>query len=66
MLNIQYNGLKKDHEARKAERTLREKALIEKEFELREIENEKHVRSQDTKVNQALEELKKRCKGYLG
>lgn len=30
------------------------------------MENEKHIRSQDTQTSQALEELKKRCKGYLG
>lgn len=45
---------------------MKEKALLEKEFELKEVENEKQIRSQDTKVSQALEELKKRCKGYLG
>jgi len=28
-----------------------EKALLEKEFELREIENEKAIRSQDAKLN---------------
>lgn len=33
---------------------------------MREVENEKQVRSQDTKVNQALEELRGRCKGYYG
>lgn len=43
-----------------------EKSLLEKEFELREIENEKQIRSQDQKVSQILDELKKRCRGYLG
>lgn len=58
--------MKKHHDSIKAERVRREKALLEKEFELKEIENEKQIRSQDTKVNQALEELKKRNRGYLG
>lgn len=40
--------------------------ILEKEFELKEIENEKQIRTQDAKINQTLEELKKRCKGYLG
>ena len=39
---------------------------MEKEFELKEVEKEKQVRSQDAKLMQILEELKKRCKGYLG
>ncbi len=43
-----------------------EKALLEKEFELKDIENEKQIRSQDARLTQTLEELKKRCKGYLG
>lgn len=40
--------------------------LLEKEFELREIENDKQIRSQDAKLIQILDELKKRCRGYLG
>ncbi len=43
-----------------------EKALLEKEYEMKDIEAEKAIRSQDAKVNQILEELKKRCKGYFG
>lgn len=43
-----------------------EKNLLEKEFELKEIENEKNVRSQDALLLQILDELKKRCRGYLG
>ena len=54
------------NESRKVERAKKEKELLEKEFELKEVENEKHIRSQDTQTSQALEELKKRCKGYLG
>ena len=37
-----------------------EKQLLEKEFELKEVETEKNIRSQDSKINQMLEELKKR------
>jgi hypothetical protein len=48
------------------ERAKKEKELLEKEFELKEIETEKQIRSQDTQTSQALEELKKRCKGYQG
>lgn len=43
-----------------------EKQLLEKEFELKEIENEQNIRDHDSKTAQVLEELKKRCKGYLG
>lgn len=50
-LNERLNQIKKEHDARRAERALREKALLEKEFELKEIENEKQLRSQDTKAN---------------
>jgi hypothetical protein len=37
-----------------------EKQLLEKEFELKEIEAEKNIRSQDAKLNTLLDELKKR------
>ncbi|CDW87992.1 structural maintenance of chromosomes 1 [Stylonychia lemnae] len=43
-----------------------EKTLLEKEYELKDFENEKQLKSQDVKLSQILEELKKRCKGYLG
>ena len=43
-----------------------EKSLLEKEFELRELESEKNIKSQDVKLSQALKELKSRCRGYLG
>ena len=65
-LNNKFAQLKKAQEGFKQEKGIKEKALLEKEFELKEIENEKQIRSQDTKVNQALDELKKRCKGYQG
>ena len=65
-LNQKFNSLKKDQESRKVQRAKKEKDLLEKEFELKEIEMEKQIRSQDTQTSQALEELKKRCKGYQG
>ena len=40
--------------------------MLEKEMEMKEVEQEKNIRSQDAKLNQVLEELKKRQKGYLG
>lgn len=40
--------------------------MLEKEFEMKEIEIEKQIRSQDAKTKQTLDELAKRCKGYLG
>ena len=40
--------------------------MLEKEFELKEIEAEKNIRSQDAKLVQILDELKKRQRGYLG
>lgn len=43
-----------------------EAQLLDKEFELREIENDKQIRTQDAKLIQILDELKKRCRGYLG
>eukprot|EP00347_Sterkiella_histriomuscorum_P000387 403376057 len=43
-----------------------EKQLLEKEYELKDIENERNIKSQDQKLSQTLEELKNRCKGYLG
>lgn len=43
-----------------------ESQLLEKEYELRAIENEKQLKAQDVKLAQTLEELKRRCRGYLG
>lgn len=43
-----------------------EKALLEKEFELSEVEAEKQVKSNDAKLIQTLKELKQRCRGYKG
>jgi len=43
-----------------------EREMLEKEFALKEIEINKQIRSQDAKLQQILDELKKRCKGYLG
>jgi len=40
--------------------------MLEKEFALKEIEIDKQLRSQDARLQQILDELKKRCKGYLG
>ena len=39
---------------------------METEFELKEIENDKDIRTQDAKLHQMLQELKRRCKGYHG
>lgn len=47
-LNSKFNALKKDQESKKHLRALKEKALLEKEFELKEIETEKNIRHQDT------------------
>jgi hypothetical protein len=47
-LNAKFNALKKDQESKKLQRALKEKALLEKEFELKEIETEKQIRHQDT------------------
>lgn len=43
-----------------------ERSILEKEFELKQIESEKNIRADDAKLNQILDELKKRCRGYLG
>lgn len=40
--------------------------LLETEFELKEVEINKHVRSEDARLNEMLDELKRKCKGYLG
>ena len=65
-LKQKYAGLKDSQASLREERKQLEKALLGKEYELKDLENEKHVRSQDAKLAQTLEELKKRCKGYLG
>jgi len=43
-----------------------ESDLLEKEFELREIQNEKKVKSEDAQLQQILKELRSRCRGYFG
>lgn len=43
-----------------------ESDLLEKEYQLREMELEKQMKAQDVKLAQDLEELKRRCRGYLG
>ena len=43
-----------------------ESQLLEKEYELREVELDSQMRAQDAKLAQVLDELKKRCRGYLG
>ena len=59
-------ALKEDNAQAHEEIAVTEKSLLEKEFELREVEDEKNIRSQDQKVNYMLDELKKRSKGFLG
>ena len=39
---------------------------METEVELKELEISKQVRAEDARLNEILDELKKRCKGYLG
>ena len=65
-LKNKFAKAKKEGDSRRGEVLKVEKLLLEKEFEIKDIENEKHIRSQDAKTNQILEELKKRQKGYLG
>lgn len=65
-LRTKFAKLKEEQSKKKEEVQALERALLEKDFELKEIENEKAIRKQDQQVNQTLEELKKRCKGYLG
>lgn len=40
--------------------------MLEKEFELRELESEKNIKISDAKLQKALGELKSRCRGYHG
>ena len=39
---------------------------MESEFQLSEIEAEKQIKTHDAKIQQALKELKQRCRGYQG
>ena len=59
-------ALKAQNEAKVREVQAVEKALLEKEFELSEVEAEKQVKSADAKLLQTLKELKQRCRGYKG
>ena len=43
-----------------------ESSLLETEFELKEVEISKQVRSEDARLQEILQELKRKCKGYYG
>lgn len=61
-----YNEAKENNKGAKEQIQSTESALLEKEFELKEVEMDKQIRTQDAKLMHILDELKKRCKGYLG
>ena len=61
-----YNKAMQNNKGTKEQIQRTESALLEKEFELKEVEMDKQLRTQDAKLMQVLDELKKRCRGYLG
>jgi septal ring factor EnvC (AmiA/AmiB activator) len=61
-----FEQFKSNRENIKAEVQNIESQLLETEFELKEVEISKQVRAEDARLNEILDELKKRCRGYLG
>ena len=66
ILKKEISNIKAQSQTKQTQLQSVEKQLLEFSFELSEIESEKSVKTQDLKVQQALKELKSRCRGYQG